>query len=181
MIPFRRLRESTLCCLVLASCTAPSRRLELVLTTGMTITATTSTGTILISSGPELNRTYTWEGASRSATLWPRAERWYGSLGAYYPGPGEHWPEHNGITRGVLQEGQQHFASEQEATDWLRKQSGYYPTVYRDDGLVVSFCKTVARRQINVEVWQILIDGVKPQTLPGSDNSKISVTNAQNQ
>ena len=166
-----------LCIGALASTRVVAAPLELVMQPGMTITAQTRTGTIAITAGPDLKRSYAWEGASRSATLEPRTERWYGSLGAYYPGPGEHWAEHNGITRGVLQEGQQHFGSEQQATDWLRKQSDYYPTVYRDDGLVVSFGKVLPRRQLNVEVWQILIQGAKPEKLPGSDNSKINVTN----
>ena len=60
--------------------------------------------------------------------------------------------------------------------DWLRKQNGYYPTVYRDDGLVVSFGKVLARRQLNVEVWQLLIHGAKPQKLSGSDNSRITIS-----
>src|SRR4249919_3030606 len=63
--------------------------LELVMEEGMTITAQTETGTIAITAGPGLDRTYSWEGASRSATLDPRTERWYGSLGAYFPGPGD--------------------------------------------------------------------------------------------
>ena len=146
---------------------------------GMSITATTKTGNITIFTGPGLKRTYTWEDASRSATLDPRKERWHGSLGAYFPGPGEHWVAHNGITRGVLEEGQQHFESEKQALDWLREQSGYDPTVYRDDGLVVSFGKDLTRRQLNVEVWQIFIRGAKPQKLPGSDDTKINVTNAK--
>jgi hypothetical protein len=165
-----------------ASCSAPrTEGLELVMQPGMKITANTKTGIIVISAGNGLERTYDWEGASRTATLWPRTERWYGSLGAYYPGPGEHWREHNGITRGVLQEGRQHFDSNEQATDWLRKQAGYYPTIYRNDGLVVSFGKTLVRRQINVEVWQILIHGAKPQILAGSDNSKINITTPKSQ
>ena len=155
--------------------------LELVMQPGMTITAVTTTGTIVISAGHGLDRAYAWEGASRAVTLWPRPERWYGSFGAYYPGPGEHWREHNGITRGVLEEGQQHFETEEQALDWLRKQSGYEPTVYRDDGLVVSFGKTLPRRQLDVNVWQIFIHGVKPLTLPGSDNGKIGVTDTKSQ
>ena len=145
---------------------------ELVMQEGMTITATTKAGTIAILAGRKLERTYTWEGASRSATLDPREERWHGSLGAYFPGPGL-WREHKGITRGVLEEGQQHFKSEGEAMKWLREQAGYYPTVYRDDGLVVSFDKTLERRQLDVNVWQILVGGEKPRKLPGSANDKI--------
>ena len=174
---------------LLSSCTSPRDALfraaddahppadktpnELVMTNGMVIIAETPTGTITITAGRGLKRTYIWEGASRSATLWPRSKRWYGSLGAYYPGPGEHWRNHNGITRGVLEEGQQHFDSEQQAMEWLRTR--YSPTVYRDDGLVVSFGKVIERRQLNVDVWQILIRGVKPERLERSNNNKIKV------
>jgi hypothetical protein len=146
---------------------------ELVMTNGMVIIAETPTGTITITAGRGLKRTYIWEGASRSATLWARSKRWYGSLGAYYPGPGEHWRNHNGITRGVLEEGQQHFDSEQQAMEWLRTR--YSPAVYRDDSLVVSFGKVIERRQLNVDVWQILIRGVKPERLERSNNNKIKV------
>jgi len=138
-------------------------------------------GIMTITADSELKRTYTWEGASRSATLEPRTERWYGSLGAYNPGMGDMWVEHNGITRGVLQEGQQHFKSEQEATEWLQNQCAGYATVYRDDGLVVSFDKFPERSQINVEVWQIFINGAKPHKLQASKNNNIKITKANNQ
>jgi hypothetical protein len=154
---------------------------ELVMKAGMKITAETKTGVISVSAGKGLNRTYAWEGASRSSKLEARTERWYGSLGAYDGAPGEPWAEHHGVTRGVVEEGQQHFESEKEAMAWLRKQAGYYPTVYRDDGLVVSFGKVLERRQINVEVWQIFIHGTKPKKLPGSDNSKIKVPDEKGQ
>ena len=78
---------------------------EIVMSPGMTITATTPTGAITVTAGRGLKRSYTWEGATRSVEMWPRGERWYGSLGLYYPGPGNHWEAHNGITRGGLQEG----------------------------------------------------------------------------
>ena len=164
---------------------ANGARNELVMTPGMSITATTKTGTITVTAGHGLKRTYTWEGASRSATLWPRSERWYGSLGAYYPAPFQPWHEHRGITRGVLEEGQQHFDSEHEALVWIRRRSGdwptIYPTVYRDDGLAVSYGKVLERRQIDVCVWQILIRGRKPHRLPGSQNNSIHVAIESNQ
>jgi hypothetical protein len=49
------------------------------------------------------------------------------------------------------------------------------PYVYRDDGLVVGWQKVPARRQLNVEVWQIYIDGRKPARLDGSQNDKVKV------
>ena len=154
---------------------------ELVMTPGMSITARTKTGTITVTAGRGLKRTYTWEGASRAVTLWPRSERWYGSLGAYYPAPFEPWREHHGITRGVVEEGQQHFDSEHGALAWIREQSGYYPTVYRDDGLVVSYGKVLERRQINVEIFQLFVHGRKPHRLPGSQNTAIQVSTNSNQ
>ncbi|MEP6662837.1 MAG: hypothetical protein ABJC04_04135, partial [Verrucomicrobiota bacterium] len=146
---------------------------ELVMFPGDTITAETPTGTITIKADDELSRTYTWEGSSRSAKLWPRKERWYGSLGAYYPGPGEHWRKNHSITRGVLEEGQQHFESLDAALEWIGKPWHQSVAIYRDDGLFVLFGKIPQRYQINVDVFQIFIKDQKPKSLPGSQNNKI--------
>ena len=149
---------------------------ELVLQPGMSISAGTPAGTITVAADDALKRTYTWEGASRTAELWPRHERWYGNLGAYYPGPGNHWREHHGITRGVLQEGQQHFDSVTEALAWIQRPWHKERSVYRDDGLFVLFDKVPERRQINVDVIQVMIRGRKPTSLQGSQNDRIKVT-----
>ena len=153
---------------------APKVRNEMVMSAGMTISAQTSSGKMVIAAVDEFTRDYTWEGATRSAELEPRAERWYGSLGAYYPGPGDHWKIHNGITRGVLEEGQQHFKTTAEAMKWIKSQ-GWIPHAYRNDGLFVGWGKTLPRRQLNVEVFQIYINGKKPARLSGSNNKAISV------
>ncbi len=151
---------------------------ETVMSPGMRIQATTSVGEMLVTSVDELTRSYTWEGATRSVKMNPRPERWYGSLGLYYPGPGEHWKEHKGITRGVTEEGQQHFKTDDEALDWIRSRT-YMPYVYRDDGLVVGWMKVLPRRQLNVEVWQILVNGKKPAQLTGNQNEKIVITQVE--
>lgn len=131
---------------------------EIVMNKGMKITAATSEGTIIITAGKGLKRSYTWEGETRSVVMWPRGERWYGSMGIYYPGPGNHWKEHNGITRAVVQEGQQHFYTKEEALEWLR--IPYHSScVYNSNGLVVCYSKVLKRRQLNIDVWQIFIGG----------------------
>lgn len=147
---------------------------ELVMSPGMRIRATTAEGGIEITAGEGLRRSYTWEGATRSVVMVPRSERWYGSLGLYWPGFGYHWREHKGIARGVLQEGQQHFDSVREALDWIPSQDSYRP-VYRDDGLMVGWRKTLSRKQLGVVVWQIYVNGKKPELLPGSTNDAIVV------
>jgi len=151
---------------------------EMVMSEAMSITATTDEGTITISAGQGFQRSYTWDGATRSVTLWPRWERWYGSLGAYYPGPGEHWKDNHGITRGVLEEGQQHFQTVQDAMVWIHLP---YHTgcVYRNDGLMVCWGRTPARKQLNVEVWQIYIAGKKPAQLSGNQDEKILVNESK--
>lgn len=151
---------------------------EIVMPPGMTITAVTSAGAMKITAVDHLTRSYTWEGATRSVEMIPRGKRWYGSMGLYFPGPGDHWDVHNGITRGVLEEGQQHFKSQKEALDWIRARN-WIPCVYRDDGLFVGWGKTLPRRQLNVEVWQFFVDGKKPTRLPGSHNDKITVAHVQ--
>jgi hypothetical protein len=142
---------------------------------GDTVTATTAVGTIQIRADEWLKRSYSWEGATRSVVMRPRDERWDGSLGIYYPGSGRHWEEHNGITRGVVQEGQHHFDSVEAAMVWIRKQE-WMPYVYRNDGLMVGWTKLPAREQLNVDLWQILVNGRKPTTLPGANDAAIRVS-----
>jgi len=151
---------------------------ELALMPGDSIIARTNAGTITIHADDALKRTYTWDGESRSVRLWPRKSRWYGSLGAYYPGAGSHWAPVNGITRGVLQEGQMHFSSTQAALDWLNspwhEKAG---AVYSDDGLFVLFSKDRSRNQVNVDVFQVYVDGDKPTRLAGSSDRAITFQN----
>ena len=145
---------------------------ELVISNGIEIRAKTTNGEIQVKAGKGLIRNYTWEGATRTADLWPRKSRWYGSYGAYFPGPGLHWKEHKGIKRGVVEEGQQNFNTLEEAIAWL-KLPYYSDCVYRDDGLVVCFSKNTRRYQINVSVWQIFIEGSKPYIPPESAGDRI--------
>jgi hypothetical protein len=150
---------------------------EVAMMPGSTITATTSLGTISIQAGKGLKRSYTWDGSTRSVEMVPRDKRWYGSLGLYFPGPGNHWKPNNGITRGVVEEGQQHFKTVDEAMKWINEHL-WMPLVYRNDGLAVGWRKVPERSQLNVDVWQIYIDGKKPTALPGSADEKIIVKRA---
>ncbi len=147
---------------------------ELVLSPHAILTVKTETGTMEIEALDALTRKYTWEGASRSIRLTPRETRWQGSLGAYSPGEGEGWENHKGITRAVLNEGQLNYASESEALKWLHLGMNHL-MVYRDDGLAVMWSKDLDRHQLNVDVWQILINGKKPTQLSGSQNDKITL------
>lgn len=148
------------------------RKNEVVMAPGSRLTATTSVGTISILAGKGLRRDYTWDGATRAIEMEPRADRWYGSMGIYSVGFGDHWVNHNGITRGVCEEGQQHFDTLEDATVWLKSRD-LDPHVWTNDGLVVGWSKSLPRRQLSVDVWQIYIKGKKPTNFPGGDDAAI--------
>lgn len=152
---------------------------ELVMPPDAMIEASTPEGKITIKSGKGLKRYYAWGGATRSVVMWPRTERWYGSLGLYYPGPGFHWIGHNGIKRGVLEEGQQHFDTISETMDWIHRQSNS-DCVYRDDGLVVCFSKNLDRKQLNVDVWQIYLEGKKQSEYQERGGDRIWINSKNN-
>jgi len=156
---------------------ATSNAPEIVMDEGMEITAKTEHGDITIRAGDKYERFYTWDGATRSAKLSPRKYRWYGGFGLYNPGSGGHWRSNHGITRGVLEEGVLWFKTVKDALAWMQKTRGNGTAcVYTDSGLLVTFLKVLPREQINVEVWQIMIDGRKPVSLPGSSDDSIKVS-----
>lgn len=149
---------------------------EIVMTEGMAITTTNDIGTIEIKSGKGLERSYTWNGGTRSVIMWPRKERWQGKFGIYYPGPGNHWKNHDGITRGVLEESQIDFPSVEKALEFINHPSRADHTVYTNDGLVVSYQKLEgAGGTLAVEVFQVLINGEKPKQLKGSKDNAIKI------
>jgi hypothetical protein len=170
---------------------------EIVMTPGSTITARTARGAMTIRAGEMIpgsgdittetawgpitarapdkyRRTYLWGQCEASVDLTPRTRRWNGSLGLSFPGPGFHWPECEGVARAVVDEGQQHFRTVHEVISWLKSRSREMPYVYRNDGLVVGWDTVPDRKQLNVEVWQILIANKKPTTLPGACDTCIT-------
>lgn len=169
-------------------------RCEAVMVEGMRVTFTNSNGGMTITCGKGFERSYTWDGDTRTLVMWPRKMRWYGSLGMYNPGAYiegelEQWKEHDGIKRCVAEEGQRHFTNESDAVEWIRtwgdgKKLDY---VYNDSGLVCGMDKqppTVEERKKNtdfpgtlfVDLWQIYINGKKPRKLDGAKNASITVS-----
>ena len=154
-----------------------ARSPETVMTPGMEITAQTGNGEIKIRAAANNERFYTWNGGTRSAKLWARKQRWWGSLGIYYPGPGAHWKSNGGITRGVLNEGVLWFKTVDDAVSWIKRaRLTGVDHVFNDNGLLIGFGKVPLRKQVNVDVLQIMIAGEKPLSLPGSKNDLVSIS-----
>ncbi len=151
------------------------RNPEVVMKKGMQITATTQSGRIQIIAGEGYKRIYNWDGCSKEVRLYARASRWYGSLGLYNPGAGiVWWVSCNGFSRAVVEEGQQHFKTGDEAAAWLNSLKGL-EYAYNNSGLVVGWKKIPGRSELDVEVWQVLIAGQKPTSLSGARDSALAV------
>ncbi|MBI4148704.1 hypothetical protein HY490_05415 [Candidatus Woesearchaeota archaeon] len=169
---------------------------ELVMTPGMEIVADTAHGKLVIGAGEGTERTYSWDDSRcvRKAVHWPRSDRWYGSLGMYDPAIRGTSCQ---VYHAVAEEAQMHFQSVPEAQAWLAgrreplaeqylRLGSFSEVVYSDTGLVVDWTKasrtTEARELIpgqfsmDFNVWQILINGNKPDKLEGSRNDKITVS-----
>ena len=149
----------------------------IIMTSGMEITVGTSSEKISIKAGEGLQRIYKFDGCERELIMWPRTEEWYGKWGAYYPGPGLHWKDCNGIGRAVVEESTMHFTDEKDAVNYIKETYKAWNLVYSNDGLVVAWWKVPERHQLAIDVIQILIgENKKPTILPGANDSGISVT-----
>ena len=129
---------------------------ESVMTKGMVIEASNIFGRIRIEAGEGTRRMFSWDGGSESVRLMKRGSRWYGSLGLYHPGG-------NPSVHLVVDEGQQHFCSENEANEWLLFRRDRMNWACSSNGLVVGWYKTKKPDRdywaVIVEVWQVYIKG----------------------
>ena len=141
---------------------------ELVMCEGMEISVHTH-DPITITAINKIKRKYVTNNIDVTVNLIPREVRWYTSYGLYKPSG----------TRNlhmVLEEGQQHFYSEEGALHWLaiRAKKRESNLRYTSDGLVVAWENPEGI--LLVDVWQIYIQGKKPRALPGSSDSVITVS-----
>ena len=164
---------------VFTSCSPGSRgkllpHTEVVLTPGMTITATNSNGTVRIEADGKATRTFIGDGWKKQLRLIPRPTRWYGSLGLYDPAPAY---RHGG--RVLVDEGRLFFESENEALRYLYVGSERRRPVFTNRGLVFAYDVAPVRGDEpvrTIQIWQIYINNQMPTSMRGADDSAIEVT-----
>ena len=153
---------------------------EFVMTEGMVIEVENNNGKLIIEAGPGYLRKFTWEDHQVEYTLSPQTSRTDGSLGIYGSGmrSDTRYIKKTGIVP-VLDEGQQHFCNQEEAAEWLEWRGSCMDSIYTPDGLVVGWCvlegtggKSLS--SLNLDVWQVYINGEKPASLNGATD-KIKV------
>lgn len=157
-----------------------SDKVETVMTEGMQILADFNGQILNISAGPCYERTYTWEGGTCTILQQARTSRWYGSLGIYSPSSMD-WKSGSckELNHAVVEEGQQHFTDLPSAIGYINKlvKSNYSQTIYTSDGLVISWrlAPLEDKQFLNVDVWQVYVNGAKPANLEGAQDSKIKI------
>ena len=158
--------------------TEPYSYTELAMEPGMIIEATNKNGTVFIEYIDPLKRHYQWDDFDEERDLIPRKKRFMGELGVYDPTHAYIWEVFT--PRIVASDSQLHFDSMSDIDKWLYQSSAVLDWVYTDDGLVVGFRKKPSRNQVNIEVYQLYLNGEKPTKLKGSRPENIKVTKRPN-
>lgn len=162
---------------LLCSCVSPTVEVaEPVMAAGSTIRVGNSQGAILIKAEEGFKRSYSTSNLNKTFQLFGRDKRWHGSLGLYRP-----FGDRD--LHAVLEEGQQHFNTTEEALAWLDRRRTWNDIRWTRDGLAVGW-REQARPEdgfimLSVEVWQIYIGGRKPKFLPGASDKDIVVEGAK--
>ncbi len=149
---------------------------EYVLTDGMTITAKMPQETIVIKGGKGTRRFFRGESWSTTATLTPRPTRWYGSLGLYDPAD-----SYTQDGRLMVDEGRQFFSNENQALHYICYLKSLLNTslIYNNKGLVIVYEITFLKKGgvvRDIAIWQAYINGKKPTSLEGANDSAIHVS-----
>lgn len=163
---------------------------EAVLKPGMTLTATNPNGTVTIKAEEGTTRIFSGENWEMKRNLIPRRERWYGSLGLYDPASSR-----SPYGRLLVDEGRLHFSSVSEALRYLYPDGHHFKPVYTNNGLVFGYHVSTlseatesTRRAIveiygpetaptrSIQLWQIYINGKRPTSMPGANDSAITIS-----
>lgn len=158
------------CCVAYAQSYPPR---ETVLSAGQNISAKNKNGVFNIVYSGSVERTFGWNGHHQRVQMSVRRERFLGMLGIYNPAD----TIFAIAPRIVAQEAVRNFSSYKKADAFLRQGSNYMDWVYTKNGLVAGLGITPARRQVNIDVWQILIQGKKPSNLAGARPDMIVFNN----
>lgn len=142
---------------------------ELVMKEDSSLRVETDNGLITVYAGKDLNRSYEWENCRLEANLIPRQKRVFGSLGAHDGGGQVFYDllnsqECNGISETLVEEGQLHFKDYKSVHEWLVRQPHFYRAQWTSDGLFMRWALNPESHQINVDVFQLCINGSRAET-----------------
>ncbi|MBX3458591.1 MAG: hypothetical protein KF696_01350 [Planctomycetes bacterium] len=118
-----------------------------------------SSGALRIRATSPLERVFEWKGSERKIELLRRTKPWNEHLTLYFPGTGDHWKMHDGVTRAVVEEGRVSFGSKSDALAWLARFS-YLDVVGNEDGLFAGWAIITERNQLDFVLWRVTVSGM---------------------
>ena len=164
---------------LLAGCDEPAPVREAVLHPGESITAANKFGTVRVSYVSSTKRRFEWDKQAEVVTMIPREERFMGKLGLYEPAG--RFVSLPGDVRLVVQEATRDFEDYGQLYAALYESGAVMDWAYTRDGLVVGFSRTPERgNQIDVDVYQFLVQGRKPRDLKGARDEAVRLARRAN-
>jgi len=148
---------------------------ERAMSKGMTISVKSKMGNLSIEALDDLTRKLYWDGRTKQVKMDYRNERWFGKYGAYSPGG-------RSDVHVVIEEGQQHFCSQQEAEEWLLFQDPKMNYIFTKDGLAIGWYKEYNKKKdgfpdvLLVDIVHIYILDKKPTDLSNAQDSLFTIT-----
>jgi hypothetical protein len=147
---------------------------ELAMSPEMQIIAANMNGQVSIEWLSPLSRKYKWDNHEEIRTLIPRKTRFMRKLGAYDPATQSIFCFFCPI-RIVADDSMLDFNTMEEVYEYLYQGSAVLDWVYNDNGWVVGFAKVPERKQVNIHVYKITVNGKSPLQIKGSRNDAIEI------
>jgi len=119
-------------------------------------------------------------GESETVKMEERLNRWYGLLGLINSEPAK-WKNHKFVSRANIEEAQINYDNIGGFINWRNNYFDKNTGVYRDDGLSIRWSVAINPNSndhkgvLGLGIYQIMINGQKPNKLPGSNNASIIV------
>ena len=144
----------------LAICCPLYAQEDAVLKESDSVTIENGSGKLTVAAGRDLVRNFTWNGQTRSVTMLKRTQPWMGSKSIYFPGPGEHWADNDGVTRGVIEEGRREFESLAAFEKWLKHEyQSYLDMKFVGKGRIGGWAIVKERKQLDCVIWEVKVGG----------------------
>lgn len=147
---------------------------EIVLRPGMQIQFENRNGSGSIEYKNSYQRMLTIGGKKLTITMIARNKRFRGQLGLYNPASRSTLSLEKS-PRIVAVESEMHFATEEQAQNFLIEGATVQDWVYNDSGYVIGFFNTSSRNQVNVTLYRYFIDGKPARFMKGFNNKNIKV------
>lgn len=156
-----------------------SDQAEAVLPEGLILGITNASGALSVDARASLERCCESDGVSRCLTLQKMQsdER----RPVYYAGAFEIPAQGNStVARLEMEEGRLNFSSMKEAFDWIDQDGNRsFHYIYNNSGLLAGWYKTALPQApgalVRIRIWQLSIDGEKPEMLPGNQNEQLRI------